>query len=1835
VELSFTVRRTSSSGDGDDSQQPFRRREPTGVVAAALAVPVRRTSSKDADGVILSNTSASAWMNEGQEAEGVASVLFSPLKSSDPADSLLDDTVDKHLEDVPLECFGGSERASSQPGQEGILSVIPLRNDDLTAGPLSTASNNVAVAEPLASEHGDMALSSSPSYCKPKFPTPSKRNRFFKLQIDPYDEDLQDDEKSEATHFHNRSLLRGSLDPQDVSTASPHGLEDGVVPRVMIKEWSELPQPPVLETRARRQTPKFQLLEEDWTSYDTSSTVSDDSPRKAVAKPSLSDHNRHHRIQSDPNASQDDVQHPAGMRRGSGADQVERRHHHEIGAPKTPAAGLVLSGLRRASHLSVSSPITPGSRSNIPPPETLWERNKTLVNEVRFADQTCVELAMRNQALEQQLELLRQHNDSLAAVSGKEAARLQQRLAQLEADIRLSNDEREDLRRRLGRESISRGNEAFLEARVAELEKRNNEQRAIIVETVQKLRSVTSENASLTSKLEMATSGSAEVSKERVAEVEALNLELTQSTELVMQLMENTRRELEESKSVVEKVSSQHSMLLDRVTELETHCNEHSDAALASAQQLDQVMREKNHMEQTIVALEADVHARDERISELVQRCRDQSSSLSTIEEQLSISDRDKRRLEADLQEVQEKATRMELERRESARFKEQAESEREEVRSHVARLEGEMKTQSEDLERLRQSTLQFENIVKRNAELESSLSASENDKRGLELQVQRMQVRIDDLNTREKVSEAEKLSLQGQLHELEIQTRQLSKEASECSQLRDRVTELESRQDSHLMERMRMETDLAGARLEIERISSEFVNMKAAYESKVTDAEARLAESRSALVSLQAECDSILRRIGAAVTSAFYQVDQQATALENRVSQSSNDIAIRLSNLEKDIHFIKESTDFQVASLKEDGVAGDRELSTLTINSGRTQSLVSAPCPLQVIAVEDILNSTFETRSDKTNDLELMEEARFDLSRIARENDGRMSNAASDVTNDTEQDNASSIEGISHLFASGHEGELSFSASDQHDADADAGDVFSAPTIPKENAASVDCAGTEPSVGNLKMEILHVDHENLSHQLKQLESEKARLEAELKEKVDLLAEATSCLALVRGERDSLQFKLSELSVTSQTSPGHLNTPKDKSQGHTRLYSPFLSPVDPSLGRSSDICLELIASRTRVVDAMSIEWSALRGQLERLRTENDELSKDLRSTSSLLKQRSEIFASELKTQQDRCDSLERELSEMKDASCLTQAKADHLETERICFEQQVNSLQRAKIRLSLEERVQTDSQQRKLITDEREEMRRDLESMNDKYNDSLKRIDELQEKMETLCREKEDVLSELGAMLSRNEELESEHERRAPEASSSQTELYHDTLTLLAQSNERLDALSEVESNLARTESEKLALHRNIEEIQQELETSRRALQDCQVELSQVRAEYDSSLSDQRQRLNDLQCKRHDAEEALEAKALALAEAHAAVQAAEASLADSEKARSALEQMVQDCNERIASLQRERQDGAEALESKDRELAEAHAAVQAAEASLADSEKARSALEQMVQDCSERIASLQRERQDGAEALESKDRELAEAHAAVQAAEASREDAEKGRLVLAQTLQDYNKRIALLDESRRELLDKIDACEEEIKAAKENALHAEGLASHAEGRCVELQSELGRMRTERDDFMAKCVVFEEQLKLEAQVNWDLQSDLKCCRGELESVQSDLEQAMESRDDANSELTARIVEVEELRERVQELTDRLEAERHKLFEVEQNREIGKEELAAVQAQKVKLEGKCHGLRQYVTKLMLKCEEWQDYCSEQAKELEKVQDENEYMKKSILERDQVRR
>jgi chromosome segregation ATPase len=130
------------------------------------------------------------------------------------------------------------------------------------------------------------------------------------------------------------------------------------------------------------------------------------------------------------------------------ADEVERRVALELKerylaiaktpakTPRTPRLPRTFSG----TDLSRSSPW-----STCTVPESLWERNKTLVTEVRFADQTCVELASQKASLEK--ELLQLRNDYAALCSTNQS--LQDRVTEVTCSSARAEVEIDTLRQKL------------------------------------------------------------------------------------------------------------------------------------------------------------------------------------------------------------------------------------------------------------------------------------------------------------------------------------------------------------------------------------------------------------------------------------------------------------------------------------------------------------------------------------------------------------------------------------------------------------------------------------------------------------------------------------------------------------------------------------------------------------------------------------------------------------------------------------------------------------------------------------------------------------------------------------------------------------------------------------------------------------------------------------------------------------------------------------------------------------------------------------------------------------------------------------------------------------------------------------------------------------------------------------------------------------------------------------------------------------------------------------------------------------------------------------------
>ena len=94
----------------------------------------------------------------------------------------------------------------------------------------------------------------------------------------------------------------------------------------------------------------------------------------------------------------------------------------QISNLRTPASTHPNSILRRCRSFSdaATTPFTPSSTmSTKTTAENLWERNKTLVTEIRFADQTCVELAHQKSSLQAQLEEMQTKCHNLETMNTK------------------------------------------------------------------------------------------------------------------------------------------------------------------------------------------------------------------------------------------------------------------------------------------------------------------------------------------------------------------------------------------------------------------------------------------------------------------------------------------------------------------------------------------------------------------------------------------------------------------------------------------------------------------------------------------------------------------------------------------------------------------------------------------------------------------------------------------------------------------------------------------------------------------------------------------------------------------------------------------------------------------------------------------------------------------------------------------------------------------------------------------------------------------------------------------------------------------------------------------------------------------------------------------------------------------------------------------------------------------------------------------------------------------------------------------------------------------------
>ena len=1599
---------------------------------------------------------------------------------------------------------------------------------------------------------------------------------------------------------------------------------------------------------------------------------------------------------------------------------------------------------RRADN--ASSPI-----DNVPPPETLWERNKTLVKEVRFADQTCVELSAKNVALEQQvqfqqhqieqyLRLLtdqlqqRQHRndandeeaatalscgdraepsssvvhtpvapkssslsvarqpvhdaadvfgDSLSPQNGQivdpilneQVTRLQAECASLRVQMEALGTENSELQAQLKETQASRDMEVDVwKKRVEEMDADAVRRRESFDHQERELQQLSaSEHALLTQQIQGLERQveSLRFWKDRVSEVEALNVELTESVASLEQLLAGTNQELDASRVAIEKASEQCATYKERVGELESLSRDQSFSASARKQQLDDVMAEKMCLLDEKAALESTVSSLIKKVSDLECICSEKSEVLDSQQHKLDDSISARNRLDNRLQQSNDSIQRLEKELKDLRQSHEGASSRCSGLQDEIEKLmEQERRAKEENLTLLSQvhslqqdqeatrsqlaeesaakeaacaenlvlisrvdslqqdldaarSLLAVESAAKETISAENLILLSRADSLQQDLETARSQ--LTEESAAKEATGAENLVLISRVDSLQqdldaarsqLAEESAAKEATSAENLvlisrvdslqqdldaaRSQLAEESAAKEATGAENLVLISRVDSLQQDLDAARSQLAEALATKDDKCAELTARLAATQSSLLSLETECRETFPRVAATVRSTILQVDRDASELDRRVSQSLFELIYRVSDIEKDVNFIKESTDFQVESQKAEEVSLDREVSTLTGNSVPSRERGDSLVALPLVAVDELMNATFDTLTEKDNDLELMEEARVALARATPASVRSDSNAVSDVTDD--QDSFSSIEGLSHLFAPNNGNDLSLSISrSAEQADHDEQHETSLTSPDSRQVSDVRHCGDSISTAltAIQRQLLDVTNERdgLRKLVNTIELENAELKQNLKAKereeihqMNQLDVSTSRLALVREERDALQFKVNQMSWSPQ-----------KSVGSTLLADSHSETGSERCDRCH-LLRERFDSLVQVQDAVVLERDALRLQVDRLRNEKEEVLKDLRDTTSLLTKQSEDYATEIKRHRDENDSIVREGEVARQATESGQAALKTLTRERDQLLLELETAQRrcsdslanesaqrlemanmrdgiealGKMRDSLEERVQVEVRQRQQLCEEHERWRSELTSLNTKYIEASKKVEDLEQVIDVLTREKEDIASELGAMMARDDDIERQCIRLKDDLAFAEqqrdalrTENASIQQQVTSMSIELAEALSNLEnsksSNSTKDESlevvskEKAALQATCEELKSEVLSMGALLQakeqQCEL-LDEERVRSIATLSNLQRDVENLENSKRLLEQDLEARELELDEAREQCGRLRAA---SEQASADLQQLTQ---------------------------------------ALAQSDESRHALERSLLECEERNAAL--------------------------------------------------------EEAKSEMEAELNHYVERLKDAENCVSHTEELASHAETRWIELQNELSVALIDRDELMAKYMTLEQrnndmhkellqlsssfkekEAELDAATNakFLIERDLQRLRDSFDESQLSLRQEMEARNNLSRQVSTRDKELEDIRRQLDDLVETLDDSDRRLAGFELSLQEKNEELSSLRSSNDKLDSKCNALRQYSQKLMHKCEEWETHCASQAQAFLKLKAAYDQIQRMLLERDQV--
>ena len=691
-------------------------------------------------------------------------------------------------------------------------------------------------------------------------------------------------------------------------------------------------------------------------------------------------------------------------------EEARRREEAELKCQRLQLQLLQATSPHAPTTPKASTPRTPMS-------DSLWERNKTLVKEVRFADQTCVELSEQKRALEKEVELLQETckstKDEMTELTSQLAdktklhiaveAQLEmtgKRIERMEQDLSESDRSRVESERKLA-ELVE--NQRSTQAELQDAAKRAADAEAALSDTKKSL--MQSEKTVLDLESELSDAQKALAQSERLHE--AL------SSEIEQQFQQQASAVTKDEK--LKKALEENEILSDKLTEALRNAKD-------ARANLDEMERSKMGMEDELTSL------RDQ----LVKIHNDESALLSDLRLKYERASLEISNLvsENDRMRTLDTNARVELEKlstilQEKDGFLKKVEQKVDTLQSQLHQSETELEKTEQQRGALAQELGYFMTKQKESEEAQANLVLQlrtdlEKSKEEFIVVTRDLGISRDELVHQKEISRATRLELEEcmkskvELEQMSLTAKadELTKNDLEKKELKSHMLQLENelrgsakdlqnakaRQEELVEAKSDLEEEVSKLRLremqmmeDLEQVNTESHARLADMDRRIQEKEAQLVKAEERLTASTEESRTLMARIAGSVKVASAELDGERWRMEEKVKilcsrlqiltekvnllQSSNDHTISVDKVDISADSTKQnehvsSTPYSQALLSRGGTTVYSELLGTMLLSPSLQVVNEVESPTaQLLSKTSPLNMTC--------DLERMEEAR------------------------------------------------------------------------------------------------------------------------------------------------------------------------------------------------------------------------------------------------------------------------------------------------------------------------------------------------------------------------------------------------------------------------------------------------------------------------------------------------------------------------------------------------------------------------------------------------------------------------------------------------------------------------------------------------------------------------------------------------------------------------------------------------------------------------------------------------------------------------------------------